>query len=729
MKFLYTLLFVLASMVGIGQNTINGYEYWFDSDFSNKTSSTITPVTQLNLNTNVSTATLSPGVHTISFRSWDQNGLFSSPITQFFYKIPQQSLAAVNDIIAYEYWFDHDYNSATYQTTANSAVFSLSTLIGTTSITAGVHSFSIRFKDNGGLWSSPTTEFFYKIPIQSTPGIKDIIAYEYWFDDNYTSATTQAVTNTQLFNLNSVLSTSSINTGVHSFSVRFKDNAGIWSSPLTQFFYKIPTSTVSTKQITMYEYWYDSDFNNAVQTTVSNQVIFNLSTLLSSTTLNTGVHTITIRCKDNANLWSSPLTQFFYKLPNQNGVVNNSIRNYRYWFNDDFSDAIEVSISSPSTNFNLLDDIDMTQIPHGMHSIHFQFRDSVDRWSSVTSDSIQKIALPIAEFTVSSAANCDSTIVTMINHSIDADTYLWDFDGLATSDLENPTFTFTSSGTYTIQLTVTDTILNIDSTISQSVNIYTNSYAVWDISECASYTSPSGLYTWTSSGTYNDTITNNSGCDSILTINLNLNQSSSTISEEACLFYIAPDGATYTTSGQYVAIIPNAFGCDSIISINLTINTVDITVIQVDNTLTASSSGAAYQWVDCNNNYAPIAGETNQSFSPNNNGIYAVIITENNCSDTSQCFVISTINIMDSGNFTTVSVFPNPTEGHVYIKFGTIIQDLNIQLYDSRGRLILDDFLQSTDFYQLDITEPSGVYFLRIFSPNFKTDLKIVKSK
>ncbi|HLP13243.1 MAG TPA: LamG-like jellyroll fold domain-containing protein [Flavobacteriales bacterium] len=42
------------------------------------------------------------------------------------------------------------------------------------------------------------------------------------------------------------------------------------------------------------------------------------------------------------------------------------------------------------------------------------------------------------------------------------------------------------------------------------------------ISACNSYTSPSGNYTWVTSGSYTDTITNVYGCDSIVTINLTI---------------------------------------------------------------------------------------------------------------------------------------------------------------------------------------------------------------
>jgi len=95
--------------------------------------------------------------------------------------------------------------------------------------------------------------------------------------------------------------------------------------------------------------------------------------------------------------------------------------------------------------------------------------------------------------------------------------------------------------------------------------------ATISVSSCGGYTSPSGdLYS--TSGTYLDTLVNANGCDSVLTINLTVNQasaSSETISECDAYFW---QGNTYTSSGTYLDTIQNAAGCDSILSLNLTIN-------------------------------------------------------------------------------------------------------------------------------------------------------------
>jgi|GEM_PF-900126 len=88
----------------------------------------------------------------------------------------------------------------------------------------------------------------------------------------------------------------------------------------------------------------------------------------------------------------------------------------------------------------------------------------------------------------------------------------------------------------------------------------------------ANYTAPSGAV-YSSSGMYMDTINNLAGCDSVITINLTLNNpSSSSISATTCGTYTAPSGAMYMSSGMYMDTIPNMVGCDSVITINLTVN-------------------------------------------------------------------------------------------------------------------------------------------------------------
>jgi len=77
---------------------------------------------------------------------------------------------------------------------------------------------------------------------------------------------------------------------------------------------------------------------------------------------------------------------------------------------------------------------------------------------------------------------------------------------------------------------------------------------------------------YTTGGFYTENLTTTSGCDSILTLDLTINLStSSSITETALDVYSSPAGNSYTTSGIYTDVIANAVGCDSTITIDLTV--------------------------------------------------------------------------------------------------------------------------------------------------------------
>ncbi len=123
-----------------------------------------------------------------------------------------------------------------------------------------------------------------------------------------------------------------------------------------------------------------------------------------------------------------------------------------------------------------------------------------------------------------------------------------------------------------------------DSIISIDLTVLHSTFSSQAVVACDSYTSPSGNYVWTESGSYTDTLINAVGCDSIITTILVLNHSTySSINETACDEYVSPSGDNvWTTSGTYQDVIPNSAGCDSIITINLEIIITPSPVILTD---------------------------------------------------------------------------------------------------------------------------------------------------
>lgn len=173
--------------------------------------------------------------------------------------------------------------------------------------------------------------------------------------------------------------------------------------------------------------------------------------------------------------------------------------------------------------------------------------------------------------TIPNAAGCDSVITI---HLIVADYYYVTISPFACHSYTSPsgTYTWTESGTYKdtiFNTTSCDTAFTIQLKIQDSSNIIEISRTV-----CDSFISPTGKYVWTESGTYYDTIPNpTGGCDAIFIIELKVNHSTfDTISSIVCGSYISPSGIEWNTSGTYTDIIPNSVGCDSIITINLTVN-------------------------------------------------------------------------------------------------------------------------------------------------------------
>ena len=183
------------------------------------------------------------------------------------------------------------------------------------------------------------------------------------------------------------------------------------------------------------------------------------------------------------------------------------------------------------------------------------------------------------------------------------------------------------------------------------------------------------------------------GCDSIVTLNLTiLGSVFGTDTQTSCGPFTWIDGNTYTSSTNtptYTIAGGASNGCDSVVTLLLTVTTIDNGVSQLDyNTLQADYIfGTAYQWIDCDNNNAPIAGATTLTFDATANGNYAVIITDGACSDTSMCMPITTIGI-DEFDAASLSIYPNPTSGELTVDIAEL-DAKQFTMYDATGRIVM----------------------------------------
>ncbi len=165
---------------------------------------------------------------------------------------------------------------------------------------------------------------------------------------------------------------------------------------------------------------------------------------------------------------------------------------------------------------------------------------------------------------------CDSIVntdLTILNTSSSTDTRT-ECDSLVWIN----GITYTSSNT-----TAKDTLLNIagcDSVITLNLTITNSTTSIDTHTACDTYTWINGVTYTASNSTATHTLTNAANCDSVVTLNLTVNNStSSTDVISACGSHTWINGVTYTSSNNTANYtVLNAAGCDSVISLNLTIN-------------------------------------------------------------------------------------------------------------------------------------------------------------
>jgi hypothetical protein len=193
----------------------------------------------------------------------------------------------------------------------------------------------------------------------------------------------------------------------------------------------------------------------------------------------------------------------------------------------------------------------------------------------------------------------------------------------------------------------------------------------------------------------------------------------SVINQTACGSYTSPSGNhIWDTSGTYVDTLITTSGCDSITTINLTVNLLpNNTVTQSNDTLTINQSAASYQWLNCDNNFAAIPNDTNQTFVATANGNYAVLISQNGCVDTSACYSVIITSIENTLLEETVELYPNPANSSITIS-GAMNETITIQ--NTLGQMIY--FKQNCNVLEtIDVSGfASGIYIVKVSEQRFK---------
>lgn len=321
-------------------------------------------------------------------------------------------------------------------------------------------------------------------------------------------------------------------------------------------------------------------------------------------------------------------------------------------------------------------------------------------------DSIHVEVKPLPVFTVSAVptliCNGESSTLTVVGNY----TYAWEDGG---TDLD----TVVTPGSTTGYTVIATDVFMCQQEDSVMVTVNVPLTATHNVAICANESHTVGTHVYNTSGTYIDTLAGVTSCDSIVTTVLTIDALPEATHTVTICFgeSLTVGNNTYSVAGTYIDTLSGFSSCDSIITTVLSIQEdIDAEIQQIGYYLVADVGGDGYQWIDCNTN-TPLNGETSSSLEVTENGSYACTVTIGNCTKQSNCITINDVGINEPSALSSLSVYPNPTNGELKLLSG-IQQD--IFFLDSKGSVLQRVALPANETITLDIsTYANGVYFIR----------------
>lgn len=311
---------------------------------------------------------------------------------------------------------------------------------------------------------------------------------------------------------------------------------------------------------------------------------------------------------------------------------------------------------------------------------------------------------PTANFT-NNSINCTGTAITFTDQSTDLpSSWSWSFPGgnPVSSISQNPSVTYTASGTYTVSLQSANSI-GTSATESKTISVnLTPTLTVNSAAICKG----------------NNTVLTASGTD---TYSWNTGSTTSSIS-------VSPTVTTnYTITGE-------SNGC--IVS---TITTVSVNPLPtvlfatVSNTMCVNHSTVTLYGSPAGGTFSG-TGVSGSTFDPSISGAGTFTISysytdPNNCTNTTkQTVIVDLCTSIKELNGSSVSVFPNPVKNEITITItGELVGKTRIELYDALGKKVLTEKLENQSNTVNLSHLAKGIYYLRMISNNYQKQMSIIK--
>ncbi|MDD3080550.1 MAG: PKD domain-containing protein [Paludibacter sp.] len=513
----YLTLLSLCSLCAISaQNNIAGYEYWFNKNIDARTQQPVAKINQADLQLEIPTDGLQDGLNWVNLRFYDDSLKYSTTLSQFFFKT-KASESIVNRVTGYRYWFNNDSTTTLVQinpATENDIIAQ----VDINSLKRGMNLFHFQAIDDHGVCSSPVSRFFFGREAMLITG------YRYWFNDNMAEVQEVTIQGAHTANIENVLNVESLSEGINMVHISFMDDQNQWSSPVSQFFYKMKSGSSDMATVKSYKYWFDNDIENVKTETISPETEIQLAAELETGDIVAGLHKINMMFEDSKGLFSQPVSSFFYKPTNAATSSDIQITAYEYWLDNDFDQKHLTELTSSVDPMNLTVRLNMSEADIANHQFHFRSLDTRGLWSNATTDVFYRDSIRLIGSDVDEI--CDKGIVQFYNILSENDySYQWNFGDGHTSDAFEPEHFYATSGQYTVQLKATHKTTGKDTLGYTMVAVHPSYHFVTKKNIQLGTVFEWRGKVYEEAGTYFDSFLTSISCDSIYELNLTITDS------------------------------------------------------------------------------------------------------------------------------------------------------------------------------------------------------------
>lgn len=255
------------------------------------------------------------------------------------------------------------------------------------------------------------------------------------------------------------------------------------------------------------------------------------------------------------------------------------------------------------------------------------------------------------------------------------------------------------------------TIFGCDSIVFLNLTVHTApKFSTTYKSICSGSSTVWNGMTITNSGAYKDTFNSKSGCDSIVTLILSISPPiTGYVFQSICLGDSILFNSNYIkTGGSYPDTFTSASGCDSVFTMHLSVHPRPIISISPNGgQLTATFGYTNYVW----QLGSTILKDSSYIISPSTSGVYSVKIEDNNrCTNTATFTFVSAS--IDNVNSKRIVLYPNPVSDKLYISHYSSLK-FKYKIFNQVGQSVIEGTTSSMAPIDVSILN-QGTYLVQV---------------